>query len=110
MGQFFHKNLVVRRTTGPQFLVVLTYFLVAKDARTLEFCYPVYIHLEAWFLTLHTIGIEQSNISTDKLTRFHILLRVYGQFSIETIHERRKTEKRICLAYTNRKIKCQNLV
>ena len=24
----------------PQFLVVLTYFLVAEDARTLEFCYP----------------------------------------------------------------------
>ena len=35
-----HKNLVVRRTTRPQFLVVLTYFLVAEDARTLEFCYP----------------------------------------------------------------------
>ena len=34
------KNLVVRRTTRPQFLVVLTYFLVAEDARTLEFCYP----------------------------------------------------------------------
>ena len=34
------KNLVVRRTTRPQFLVVLTYFLVADDARTLEFCYP----------------------------------------------------------------------
>ena len=24
----------------PKFLVVLTYFLVAEDARTLEFCYP----------------------------------------------------------------------
>ena len=36
----FTKNLVVRRTTGPQLLVVLTYFLVAKDARALEFCYP----------------------------------------------------------------------
>ena len=35
----FKKNLVVR-TTRPQFLVVLTYFLVAEDARTLEFCYP----------------------------------------------------------------------
>ena len=34
------KNLVVRRTTRPQFLVDLTYFLVVKDARTLEFCYP----------------------------------------------------------------------
>ena len=34
------KNVVVRRTTRPQFLVVLTYFLVAKDVRTLEFCYP----------------------------------------------------------------------
>ena len=34
------KNLVVRRTTRPQFLVFLTYFLVAEDARTLEFCYP----------------------------------------------------------------------
>ena len=35
------KNLVVRRTTRPQFLVVLTFFLVAEDVRTLEFCYPV---------------------------------------------------------------------
>ena len=34
------KNLVVRRTTRPQFLVVLTYFFIAKDVRTLEFCYP----------------------------------------------------------------------
>ena len=34
------KNLVVRRTTRPQFLVVLAYFLIAEDARTLEFCYP----------------------------------------------------------------------
>ena len=32
--------MVIRRTTRPQFLVVLTYFLVAEDARTLEFCYP----------------------------------------------------------------------
>ena len=31
------------------------------------------------------------------------ILRVYGQFSIETIHERRKR-----LAYSNRKTKCQN--
>ena len=37
----FTKNLVVRRTTRPQFLVVLTYFLVAEDARMLEFCNPV---------------------------------------------------------------------
>ena len=29
--------------------------------------------------------------------------RVYGQFSIETIHERRKR-----LAHSNRKTKCQN--
>ena len=36
----FTKNLVVRRTTRPQFLVVLTYVLVTKDARTFEFCYP----------------------------------------------------------------------
>ena len=36
----FTTHLVVRRTTRPQFLVVLTYFLVAEDARTLEFCYP----------------------------------------------------------------------
>ena len=41
LGQFT-KNLVVRRTTRPQFLVVLTYFLVAEDARTLEF-------LLSWF-------------------------------------------------------------
>ena len=34
------KNLVARRATRPQFLVVLTYLLVAEDARTLEFCYP----------------------------------------------------------------------
>ena len=32
------KKLVVRRTTRSQFLVVLTYVLVAEDARTLEFC------------------------------------------------------------------------
>ena len=31
---------VVSRTTRPQFLVVLTYFLVAVDTRTVEFCYP----------------------------------------------------------------------
>ena len=29
--------LVVRRTTRPQFMVVLTYFVVAEDMRTLEF-------------------------------------------------------------------------
>ena len=34
------KNLVVRRTTRPQFLVVITYLLVTEDTRTLEFCYP----------------------------------------------------------------------
>ena len=34
-----HKNLVDRRTTRPQFLVVLTNFLVVEDTRTLEFCY-----------------------------------------------------------------------
>ena len=34
------KNLVVRRTTRPHILAVLTYFLVAEDTRTLEFCYP----------------------------------------------------------------------
>ena len=37
------KNLVVRRTTRPQFLVVLTYFLVAEDARMFEFCYPAQV-------------------------------------------------------------------
>ena len=35
-----HKNLVVRRTTRFQVLVVLTNFLVVEDMRTLEFCYP----------------------------------------------------------------------
>ena len=35
------KKLVVRRTTRPQFLVVLTCFLVAENVRTLGFCYPV---------------------------------------------------------------------
>ena len=39
-GSILTKNLVVRRTTRPQFLVILTYFLVAEDARMLEFCYP----------------------------------------------------------------------
>ena len=34
------KNLVVRRTTTSQFLVVLTHFLVVEDTRTREFCYP----------------------------------------------------------------------
>ena len=34
------KNLVVRRTTRPQILVVFTYLLVAEDARTLGCCYP----------------------------------------------------------------------
>ena len=47
----FTKYLVVRRTTWPQFLVVLTYFLVAVDTRTLEFCYPVII---AVAVTPHT--------------------------------------------------------
>ena len=27
----------------PQFLVVLTYFFVAKDARAFEFCYPDFV-------------------------------------------------------------------
>ena len=36
----FKKNLVARLTIKPQFMVVLTYFLVTEDARTLEFCYP----------------------------------------------------------------------
>ena len=39
-GSIFTKNLVVKRTTTPQFLVVLTYVLVAVDVRTLEFFYP----------------------------------------------------------------------
>ena len=39
-GSILSESLVVRRTTRPQFLVVLTYFLVAEDERTLEFCYP----------------------------------------------------------------------
>ena len=39
-GSILSESLVVRRTTRPQFLVVLTYFLVAGDERTLEFCYP----------------------------------------------------------------------
>ena len=34
------KYLVVRRTTRPQFLVVLTQFLVVEDTRTRKFCYP----------------------------------------------------------------------
>ena len=38
---FSQKCLVVRRTTRSQFLVVLTHFLVVKDTRTCEFCYPV---------------------------------------------------------------------
>ena len=29
------------RTTGPEFLVVPTYFLVASDVKTLEYCYSV---------------------------------------------------------------------
>ena len=33
--------VVVRRTTRPQFLFVLTQLLVVEDKRTLEFCYPV---------------------------------------------------------------------
>ena len=37
---FFPKYLVVRRTTRPQFLVVLTHFLVVEDTRIREFCYP----------------------------------------------------------------------
>ena len=40
---FFPKYLVVRRTTRSQLLVVLTQFLVVKDTRTREFCYPVRI-------------------------------------------------------------------
>ena len=39
----FTKNLEVRRTARPQFLVVLTYSLVIEDARTLEFCYPAHV-------------------------------------------------------------------
>ena len=33
-------NLVVRRTTTFDILVVLTQFLVVEDTRTREFCYP----------------------------------------------------------------------
>ena len=33
--------------------------------------------------------------------------RIYGQFSIETIHERRKRNREFS-AYSNRKTKCQN--
>ena len=40
VNSFPPKKMVVRRTTSPQFLVVLTYLLVVEDARTLEFCYP----------------------------------------------------------------------
>ena len=39
--QFFHKNnVVVRRTTRPQFLAVLTELLDVENTRTLEFPYP----------------------------------------------------------------------
>ena len=41
------KNLVVKKTTRPHFLVVLTYFLVAEDATMLEFCYPDMLHLHS---------------------------------------------------------------
>ena len=39
---FPQNNLVVRRTTKSQYLVVLTHFLVVEDTRTREFCYPGY--------------------------------------------------------------------
>ena len=46
------------RTTRPQFLVVLTYFLFAEDVRTLEFCYPV----------LHpSVGVRGRHLVTDVL-------------------------------------------
>ena len=37
--------------------------------------------------------------------------QVCGQFCIETLHERRKRNREfseVCLAYSNRKTKCQN--
>ena len=37
---FFPKDLVVRRTTRSQFLVVLTHFLVVEDTKIRTFCYP----------------------------------------------------------------------
>ena len=65
-----HKNLVVRRTTRPQIVVVLTYFLVAEDTRTLEFCY------------LHTVifgqNIGRLLVSNDHFDRTGaILFRFY---------------------------------
>ena len=39
-------------------------------------------------------------------TRVRSSLRVYGQFCIETLHERQK--RMVCLAYSNKKTKCQN--
>ena len=46
--------------------------------------------------------------NNDKMMRcFYTLIRVYGQFSIETIHERRKRNREFS-AYSNRKTKCQN--
>ena len=46
------------RTTRPQFLVILTYFLVAEDARTLEFCYPVNF---PDFSNRKPVGVSQSS-------------------------------------------------
>ena len=43
----------------------------------------------------------------EDLGQFPLLVRVYGQFYIETLHESRKRNSS-GLAYLNRKTKCQN--
>ena len=46
MGQFFHNKSGSQEDNRPQFLFVLTYFVVTNDARTLEFCYPVDLYYQ----------------------------------------------------------------
>ena len=65
---FSQKKLVVRRTTRPQLFVVLTYFFVAEDVRTLEFCYPAWYYYMYCMLSLQSIPQKRRSTQINVLT------------------------------------------
>ena len=75
------KNLVFRRTTRSQFLVVLTYFLVAEDARTLEFCYPECKCRYSFSSAVLQPNTEMENMYDVRRVTAYIYKRIYVRVS-----------------------------
>ena len=104
MVNSFTKNLVVRRTTRPEFLVVLAYFLVAEDPRRLEFCYSDVVRV--WYehaLVVRGLPMDHSynhitgtvmNHGGPTCSLFHLYLSRFSTSKQSLI-----PDSKVCLSY-----------